>query len=155
MPRQKFKSARTLEHFRSIPVHAADGSEAVGAVRCGSGLEHFLDGFIQFLRRARSRFAQQRLQLGKDVPDRIEAGRAGRQEPQLGFGSLNGFARVLDLAGAGVVHDHDAARAQGRHRKPFEMEKECVAADRAIGHARRRHAAGPGPHRADECGGSP
>ena len=33
----------------SVSVHAASGSEAVGAVRCGNGLEHTLDGFIQTL----------------------------------------------------------------------------------------------------------
>jgi len=49
--------------------------------------------------------AQQGLELGEDLLDRIEIGRVGRQEQQVGACGVGGFAHGAALVRAEVVHD--------------------------------------------------
>ena len=54
--------------------------------------------------------AQQVLELGEDLLDRVEIGAVGRQEDQLARRPLRMAARTaLALVAAEIVHDHDVA----------------------------------------------
>ena len=58
---------------------------------------------------ARVGFAQQGLELGEDLLDRVEVGRVARQEEQLGTGAADQLANRLALMCAGVTHDDNVA----------------------------------------------
>jgi hypothetical protein len=61
------------------------------------------------LDRARIGFAQQGLELGEDLLDRLEVGRRARPEAQLGAGAADQAGhRFAPVAGA-IVHDDDIA----------------------------------------------
>jgi hypothetical protein len=55
--------------------------------------------------------AEQSFELGKDHLDRIEVGRVGRQQEELGAGGMNGGANVGDLVGRQIVEHDDVAGA--------------------------------------------
>ena len=58
---------------------------------------------------ARGGFAQQVLELGEDLLDRVQIGRVFRQEEELGAGGADGVAHRLALVAAEIVHDDDVA----------------------------------------------
>ena len=59
---------------------------------------------------ARRGLAQQVLEFGEDLFDRVQIGRVFRQEEQLGAGRADGAADRLALVAAEIVHDHHIAR---------------------------------------------
>ena len=62
-------------------------------------------------------FAQEPLQLGEDLFDRIEIGRVRRQEEELGADGAYGGPYTPAFVAAGIVHDDDVTRLEGRHEE--------------------------------------
>jgi hypothetical protein len=77
-------------------------------------IEQFADAFPKALSVPRFSSAEQRLEFGEDLLDRIEVRRVGRQEAQLGAGALDGIARGFSLVAAEIVENDDVARPQAR-----------------------------------------
>ena len=59
---------------------------------------------------------QKALELGEDLLHRVQVGTVGRQVEERGAADLDGGAHALDLVGAEVIHDHDAAGPGGGAR---------------------------------------
>src|SRR5215211_3334372 len=89
---------------------------------------------------ARLGFAQQGLELGEDLFDRVEIGRIAGQEEQLGAGGADQTADGLALMAAEIVHDHAVAAAQSRHQELFHIGAKAGAVDRAVDDAGRGNA---------------
>src|SRR5579863_665830 len=87
--------------------------EVVGAFLGGVGSEQLADGGDDGFDGARGGVAQQVLELGEDLFDRVEVGRVFGKEEQLGPGGADGAADRFALVAAEVVHDHQVARLQG------------------------------------------
>jgi len=79
---------------------------------------------------SRCSFAQEVLQLGEELFDRIEVGRVFRQEEQLGAGGTNGTSDRVPLVAAEIVHHDDVARSQGWDEDLLDIEAERLAVDR-------------------------
>jgi hypothetical protein len=60
--------------------------------------------------------AEQGLELGKGVLDRVQVRAVGRQVEQAGAGGRDRRANALDLVGGEVVHHDEIAGAQGRRQ---------------------------------------
>ncbi len=58
--------------------------------------------------------AEQSLELGEDLLDRVEVGRVGRQEEELDAGRPQELSHAASFVAAEVVDDDDAARLQLR-----------------------------------------
>ena len=86
---------------------------------------------------ARVGLAQQGLELGEDLRDRVEIGRVARQEEQLGAGAADQAAHRLALVTAEIVHDDDIAGAAGWHQELLEISAKAGAVDRAVDDAGR------------------
>ena len=71
--------------------------------------------------------AQQRLELGEGVLDRIEVGLVGRQVEQAGAGRLDHLAHLRPLVAGQIVHDDDVAWPQVRHEDLLDIGLEGVA----------------------------
>ena len=84
------------------------------------------------LGRAGVGFAQQGLELGEDLLDRIEIGRVARQEEQLGASAADQVAYRLAFVTAEIVHDDDVARTEGRHQELFDIGAKAGAVDRPV-----------------------
>ena len=84
---------------------------------------------------ARIGFAQQGLELGEDLLDRVEVGRVARQEEQLGAGAADQLTNRLALMAAEVVHDDDVAGAEGGDQELFDLSAEAGAVDRPVDNA--------------------
>ena len=84
----------------------------------------------------RSRRAEEGLQFGKRLFDRIEVGTVGRQEPDV---RADGFNRDADLrlfVYREVIEDDDIAGAECRHQDLFDVGEEAHIVDRTIKHRR-------------------
>jgi hypothetical protein len=82
-------------------------------------------------------FAQQGLQLGKDLFDRIEVGRVAGQEEQLGAGGADQAAHGLALVAAEIIHDDNIARAQGGDQELLDIGAKAGAVDWPVDDAGR------------------
>jgi len=80
-------------------------------------------------------FAQQGLEFGKDLLDRIEVWAVGRQEEELGAGGANGAAYRLAFVAAEIVDDDDIAGFECWNKNLFDVSQEAFAVDRPIDHA--------------------
>ena len=67
---------------------------------------------------SRGGFAQQVLELGEDLLDRVQVGRVFRQEEELGAGRADELAHGFALVAAEIVHDDDVAGPKGRDAEP-------------------------------------
>jgi hypothetical protein len=76
--------------------------------------------------------AQQGLELGEDLLDRVEIRTVGRQVDEACALRLDGLAHTGDLVRLEVVHHHDIAWAQGRRERLLDIGKEARAVDRAV-----------------------
>ena len=81
---------------------------------------------------ALGRLAQERLQLGEGVLDRVEVGRVGREVEQARAGCLDQLSHPRPLVAGQVVHDHDVAGPQLGDEDPLDVGLEGVAVDRAV-----------------------
>jgi len=93
--------------------------------------------FADVVERAWTRGAEERLQFGEGLFDRIEVGTVGREKAQERTGLLNRRAHLgLFVSGEIVEHD-DIAGAQRGHQDLVDVGAERVIVDRAIEHRRR------------------
>src|SRR5882757_2877018 len=85
-------------------------------------LEDFADCDADSFGRARGGLAQQVLELGEDLFDRVQVRRAFWQEEELGPGCADELAHRFGFVTTEIVHDHDVAGAKrggrglSRHR---------------------------------------
>ena len=82
-----------------------------------------------------SGFAQECLQLGEHLLDRVQIGAVGWQEEEFGAGRADGASDCRALVTAEIIHDDDVAAVQGRHQEVLDVGQERAAIDRAIEHA--------------------
>jgi hypothetical protein len=91
--------------------------EVIGAFLWGETIEEVADSALGGFDCAGVGFAQQGLQLGKDLFDRIEVGRVAGQEDQLGAGGADQAPHGLAPVAAAIIHDDNIARTQGGDQK--------------------------------------
>ena len=82
-------------------------------------------------------FAEQVLELGEDLLDRVQVRRVGREEQQPCPGSADGLADGGPLVAREVVHDDDVAGRECRHEALLDIGGEAVPVDRLVEHAGR------------------
>ena len=92
---------------------------------------------------ARIGYAQQGLERGEDLLDRVEVGGVRRQEQEFGAGGPDSAADGLALVAAKIVHDDDVAWLQGGDEELFDVSQEAQAIDRPVDHAGRIDAVAP------------
>jgi len=78
--------------------------------------------------------SEQKLELGKDLLDRVEVWAVGRQEQQFSPCRPDGLAHGLALVAAEVVHDHDVAGQERGHEELLDIGGEELAVDRPVEH---------------------
>ena len=81
-------------------------------------LEDFADCDADSFGRARGGLAQQVLELGEDLFDRVQVRRVFRQEEELGPGCADELAHRFGFVTTEIVHDHDVAGAKRGGRGP-------------------------------------
>jgi len=80
-------------------------------------------------------FAQEVLEFGKDLLDRVQAGRVGGQEQPMCASGFNGVSHRLALVASQIIeHDHIAG-AKRRHQELFDVAAEYLTIDRPVDHA--------------------
>ena len=84
-----------------------------------------------------SALRKQGLHFGEGLLDRIEVGRVGGQEEELGFGGADRGANGAALMAAEVVHDDNVARREDRHENLLDISAEAHAIDRSVDDAGR------------------
>ena len=106
--------------------------EVVEAFLWRVGFEQLADGGDEGFEGARGGFAQQVLQLGEDLFDRVQIGRVFGQEEQFGaHGSdrpTNGFSFVA----AEIVHHDDVPRQKRGRQHGLDIGFEALAVDRTV-----------------------
>ena len=75
--------------------------------------------------------AQECLELGEELLDRVEVWRIGRQAEQPGAARLDGRAHACDLVRAEIVQDDDVAGPQRRCEHLLDIGAEPFAVDRS------------------------
>ncbi len=101
-----------------------------GVEQCADALPCGVDGAL-------CGFAQEQLELGEDLLDRVEVGGVGRQEQQFGTRGPDGFANGGTLVAAEVVHDDDIAGRERRDEELGDIGGKAFTVDRPVEHARR------------------
>ena len=84
-----------------------------------------------------SAFRSRVFELGEDLLDRVEVGRVGRQEEQLGAGGADRSADRLAFVAAEIVHDDDVAGGQGGQQALLDIGEKADAVDRPVDDAGR------------------
>ena len=77
------------------------------------------------------------LELGEHLFDRVQVGRVWRQVEQLGLGGADGLADGRAFVAGEVVHDHDVAWCEGRHKELLDPFSKAGPVDGLIEDARR------------------
>jgi len=95
-------------------------------------LEELSDASPRILDGAFLSFAQESLQLGEDLLDRIEVGGIGRQEEELGASGAYGGADGPAFVAAQIVHDDDVTWLEGRDQELADVGQEACAVDRTV-----------------------
>jgi len=90
---------------------------------------------------ALARFAQQRLELGEHLLDRIEIGRVRRQIQDAGAPGSNGLRNARDLVAGQIVGNDDVSRAERGAQELTHPGQEHLAVHGAIDDQRGCHAA--------------
>ena len=115
----------------------------------GEPTEESSDGIPESFAVPGGGLADQRLQFGEGLLNRIEIGAVGRQVDKPGAARLDGFAHASHLVRAEVVHDDDVTGHEGRGQDLFDVGEEHLAVHRAIKDERCRY---PGRSQSgDEC----
>jgi len=99
--------------------------EIGGAFPWGEASGQLADAFPGCLYGAPGGLARQGLELGEDLPDRIEVGRVRRQEEELGGSLADGAAGGPALVIAQIAHDGDVAGPERRSQELLEIGKEA------------------------------
>ena len=88
-------------------------------------------------------FAEQRLELGEGLLDRVEVGTVGRQAAQRGASRFDGVPHAGALVSRKVVHHDDVAGRQCRHENLLDIGQEGWAVHGAVEHHGGCHAGEP------------
>ena len=97
---------------------------------------------------SRRGFAQQSLELGEPLLDRVEIGAVGGQVEQTGSGVFDRRSDALDLVARQIVEDDDIAGLELGNKELLDLGAELLAVDRPVERARRDETVLP--QRADE-----
>jgi hypothetical protein len=89
------------------------------------------DGCPEGLDSSGGGLAQDCLELGEELLDRVEVWRIGRQAEQPGAACLDGRAHACDVVRAEIVQDHDVAGPQRRCEHLLDIGAEPFAVDRS------------------------
>ena len=122
--------------FRSRRI-VAGGGEVVGAFGRGEGVDEAADGGPEAIDGPLGGLAQERLEFGEGILDRVEVGTVGRQVEQRRAGGLDQRSHAWPLVARQVVHDHHVAWPQLRDENLLDVDLEGVAVDRPIEHEGR------------------
>ena len=117
--------------------------EVVGTFLRGVGSEQLTDGGDKGFERARRRFAQEVLQLGEDLFDRVQIGRIFGKKEQLGARCSDRPANGFSLVAAKIVHHHEVTSSKRGHKHLLDISFEAFAVDRTLEHKRRLDAIMP------------
>jgi hypothetical protein len=90
------------------------------------------DERVHLIEVARAGRAEERLELGKGLLDRIEVRTVRGEEAELGAGGFDGGLHVGLFMHGQVVEDHDIARPEGRHEHLFDVGPETRLVDRPV-----------------------
>lgn len=105
------------------------------------------DECVDVVERAWLARAEKRLQLRKDLFDRIEVGAVGGQEAERGARAFDGDPDVGVFVDGQVIEHHHVARLQRRDEHLFDIGQKAGGVNRAIEDTRRGE--GLGPERCD------
>src|SRR3979490_2941921 len=89
-------------------------------------LEDFADCDADSFGRARGGLAQQVLELGEDLFDRVQVRRVFRQEEELGPGCADELAHRFGFVTTEIVHDHDVAGAKRGDEDLLDIDPEAL-----------------------------
>jgi hypothetical protein len=109
-----------LEHDSFILKHSGV-SEVFGALCWGEAIEELSDLPPGGFDGSSGGLAEQGLELGEDLLDRVEVGVVGGQEEEFGAGSADGVADGLALVRSQIVHDDDVARREFGRQTLFDI----------------------------------
>ncbi len=110
--------------------------EVAGTLGFRHGREKITDGGPELVLGPRRGFAEQRFELGEQLLDRIEVGRAGRQVEQAGANRGDRFSDAVDLVSRRIVEHHDITRVKDRRRKLLDLGAKGPTGHRAVQHQR-------------------
>ena len=111
--------------------------EVVSALGGREGVEPLGDGTFEGGEGAGGRLAQERLQLGEGLLDRVEVGAVGRQEEQRCAGLFDRSACRRHLVGRQVIEHDNVARDEGWHEQALDPSGEGRAVHGAVDQHRR------------------
>jgi hypothetical protein len=111
--------------------------EVVSAFVGCVGSEQLADGGDEAFERSRRRFAQQVLQLGEDLLDRIQIGRVFGQEEQFGARRSDRPPNGLSFVAAEIIHHDDVSRQKRGRQHGLDVGFEALAVDRTVKNPRR------------------
>ena len=115
--------------------------KVVGAFSPAEERNGFSYGGPQVRNGAGGGFAEQRLEFGEGLFDRVEVRAVGREVPQRRARGLDGASHAGALVSRQVVHDDDVARRQRGHENLLDVDQEGRPVHGAVEDHRRRHAA--------------
>ena len=98
----------------------------------GEGVEEKADAFPGGFDGTLGGFAQEGLELGEEVLDRVEIGGVWGQEEELGAGGADGTADGLALVASQIIDDDDVARPEGGDENLLDIGEEASAVDRPV-----------------------
>ena len=76
--------------------------------------------------------AQQMLEFGEDLLDRVQVWRVFRQEEELGAGRADELAYGFGFVTAEIVHDDDVAGMKRGDEDLFDIGPEALPVDRTV-----------------------
>src|SRR3954453_15034478 len=141
---------RAQSVFRSSCIVSC-GFEVVGAFGGCEDVDKAPDGGPKALNRTLGRLAQERLQLGEGLLDRVEVRAVRRQVEELCARRLDQGSHPWPLVAGQVVQDHDIARPKLRHEDLLDIGLERRAVDRPIEHEGGHKAARAQPGHKGGC----
>ena len=101
--------------------------EIVGTFLRGVGSEQLGDGGDDGFDGACRHFAQQMLQLGEDLFDRVRIGRVFGKEEQFGARCSDRPANGFPLVAAKIIHHHEVASSKRGHKHLLDISFEAFA----------------------------
>jgi hypothetical protein len=100
-------------------------------------VEQIADAFPGCLDGSFFGLSQKGFELGEDLLDRVEVGRVGRQEEELGAGGADGSTNGFAFVATEIVHDDDVALLERGHEDLLDIGQEAPAVDRTVDDAGR------------------
>jgi hypothetical protein len=107
-------------------------SEVIGAFFGGVGAEKFANGGDEGFDGSGRGFAQEMLELGEHLLDRVQIGRVFGQEEELGAGRPESLANGFAFVAAEIVQDHQITWPKGGNQHFLDVGSEALAVDRTV-----------------------